>query len=51
MNRLSASYVISKLLNSNKSPTTLNGYLKRFRAMINWAFKNDIIEDISFFLK
>ena len=51
VNRLSASYVISKLLNSNKSPTTLNGYLKRFRAMINWAFKNDMIEDISFLSK
>lgn len=48
VNRLSASYVTSKLISSGKSPTALNGYLKRFRAMINWAFKNDLIEDISF---
>ena len=51
VNRITASYVIDCLLNTNKSPTTLNGYLKRFRAMINWAFKNDMIEDISFLSK
>lgn len=51
VSRLSASYVIAKLLDTNKPPTTLNGYLKRFRAMINWAFKNDLIEDISFLTK
>lgn len=51
VNRLSASYVMTKLLNTDKSPTALNGYLKRFRAMINWAFKNDLIEDISFLMK
>lgn len=51
VNRLNASYVIERLLNSKKSPTTLNGYLKRFRAMMNWAYKNDIINDISFLAK
>ena len=51
VNRLSASYVMKKLLNTDKSPTSLNGYLKRFRAMINWAFKNDLIEDVSFLMK
>lgn len=51
VNKLTASYVIDCLLKSNKSATSLNGYLKRFRAMINWAFRNDIIEDISFLSK
>lgn len=51
LSRINASYVIECLLNTDKSPTTLNGYLKRFRAMINWAYKNDIMDDISFLAK
>ena len=51
VNRLSAPYITNKLLATNKSATTLNGYLKRFRAMMNWAYKNDLIKDISFLMK
>jgi integrase len=51
LSRINASYVMDCLINTDKSPTTLNGYLKRFRAMINWAYKNDIIDDISFLAK
>ena len=51
INKLSASYVIDKLLSTNKKPSTLNGYLKYFKAMINWAYKNDYINDISFLSK
>lgn len=47
-NILSAGYVKKAFVNSGKSNATLNEYLKRFKAWMNWAYKNDYIEDVSF---
>ena len=48
VNRLTSRYVREKFLLTRKDPGTLNEYLTRFRALIRWGYKNDIIADISF---
>lgn len=51
VNRLTSRYVRSKFKASGKGPGTLNEHLTRFRALIRWGYKNDIIADISFLEK
>jgi len=41
VNNLTAQYVNSQLLDSNKPISTLNTYITRFKAMLNWGYKND----------
>lgn len=48
VNRMTVNYINKKLLGSGKSVGTLNEYLTRFRALIRWGYKNDLIEDIRF---
>lgn len=48
VSRMTVNYINKKLLESGKSPGTLNEYLTRFRALIRWGYKNDLIEDIRF---
>ena len=48
VNRLTSRYVRDKFLITGKDPDTLNEHLTRFRALIRWGYKNDIICDISF---
>lgn len=48
VSRMNVNYINRKLLESGKSPGTLNEYLTRFRALIRWGYKNDLIEDIRF---
>lgn len=51
VNRLTGRYVRNKFKASGKDPGTLNEHLTRFRALIRWGYKNDIIADISFLEK
>lgn len=48
VDRLQVSYINKKLLESGKDVGTLNEYLRRFRALIRWGYKNDLIQDIRF---
>lgn len=41
VNNLSAQYVNSRFLDSGKNISTLNTYITRFKAMLNWGYKND----------
>ena len=41
VNNLSAQYVNSRFLDSGKPISTLNTYITRFKAMLNWGYKND----------
>lgn len=48
VDRMTARYVRDKFLASGKAPGTLNEHLARFRALIRWGYKADLIADISF---
>lgn len=48
VNRLSARYVHDSFLATRKEGGTLNEHLTRFRALIHWGYKNELIQDISF---
>lgn len=41
VNNLTAQYLNDCLLSSGKPVSTLNTYLTRFRAMLNWGYQND----------
>lgn len=41
VNNITAQYVNNRLLNSGKPISTLNTYITRFKAMLNWGYKND----------
>lgn len=43
MDRLTASYIRAQMLASDKKATTLNEYIRRLRAFIRWAYRNDLI--------
>ncbi len=51
VNRMTAKYVRSKLLESGKAAGTLNERLARFRALIRWGYRNDLIPNIEFLAK
>ena len=51
LDRLSANYVRTAFLKSDKEPGYLNELLTRFKALIRWGFKNDLIENIDFLQK
>lgn len=41
---LTAGMITSKLLEKSGNPATFNEYLKRLKAMIRWAYRNDYME-------
>lgn len=41
VDNLTAQYLNDRLLSSGKPVSTLNTYLTRFRAMLNWGYQND----------
>lgn len=49
--RISSGWIMSKLLATGKSSGSINNYLIRFRAMLRWAFENDMCDDIASRLK
>ena len=48
INRLTAAYIKTKLLETGKEPGTLNEHLTRLKALLRWAYKNDLLQSISF---
>jgi len=48
---LSAQYIKEKFLATNKSAGTLNEHRVRLKALLNWGYENDYIEDVSYFRK
>lgn len=46
--RMTSKYVHDKFLETGKEPGTLNEHLTRFRALIRWGYKNELLSDISF---
>ena len=46
VNKLSASFVKQKLLDQEEQPGTTNERIKRFKAMIRWAYENEYLDDI-----
>ena len=51
ISRITAPYVKSKFRATKKKGSTLNEHRKRFKALINWAFEEDLLQDISFLKK
>ena len=51
VDRITAGYVRERFLASGKANVTLNEYLKRFKALIRWGYRNDYVQDISFLNK
>lgn len=47
-NRLSAGYVRDCFNRTGESNGTLNERLKRFKALIRWGYRNDLIDDIRY---
>lgn len=43
--KLTAGYIRSCLRNSGKPPVTLNEYIKRLKAMLRWAYRNDMLSN------
>ena len=51
VDNLTAQYVNSKLLNSYKPISTINTYLTRFKAMLNWGYENDYHDNVKLISK
>lgn len=51
VSKMNAKYVRDRFLATEKDPGTLNEYLTRFKAMMRWGYRNDLIPDISFLNK
>ena len=45
---LSAKDIVTRLKQSGKPHSTLNGYIMRFKAMIRWGYENEYLDNISF---
>lgn len=48
VDRLTANYVRRSFLATHREPGTLNELLTRFRALMRWGYRNDLINDVSF---
>lgn len=49
--RLTAGSIMKALLNTDKGTTTINTYLTRLKAMLRWAYQNDMCPEIASKLK
>lgn len=43
VDRLTAAYIRSRLLSTDKPPVTLNEYIRRFKAFARWAYRGDFL--------
>lgn len=43
--KLTAGYIRERFIKSQKSPTTCNEHIGRFKTFIRWAYRNDLIQD------
>ena len=48
INRLTAAYIKTKLLETGKEPGTLNEHLTRLKALLRRAYKSDLLQSVSF---
>lgn len=48
VDRMTAKYVRDRFLQAGKEPGTLNEYLTRFKAMVRWGYRSDLVTNISF---
>lgn len=46
--KLTANYIRRSFLATHREPGTLNELLTRFKALMRWGYRNDLIDDISF---
>ena len=44
VNKLTAGYVKAKFMEHSDSPTKINEYIARFKALIRWGYQNDFVE-------
>lgn len=51
VDNITSQYFNEQLLNSGKPIVTLNSYITRFRAMLNWGYKNDYHDNYSLLSK
>ena len=51
VNRLSARIVKSRMLSYNSKPVTYNEYMGRFKALMRWGYRNDLVRNISWLEK
>lgn len=51
VNNLTAQYVNSRLLDSGKPVSTVNNYITRFKAMLNWGYANDYHNNLALISK
>lgn len=51
VNTLTAGYVREKLLAVANKPVTYNEHLKRFKAMLRWAYDNDFLRSLTIYEK
>lgn len=51
INKLDAIYVNDRFRKADLTPTTYNGQLKYFKALMRWAYQNDRVKDISYLNK
>lgn len=48
VSRLNSKYMVDCMLATGKKSSTLNEHLVRFKALIRWGYRNNLIKDISF---
>ncbi len=48
IDRLSAKDIVTRLKQSGKPHSTLNGYIVRLKAMLRWGYENEYLDNISF---
>lgn len=46
--RMTAKYIHDRFLATGKAPGTLNEHLARFRALIRWGYRHDLLSTVSF---
>lgn len=51
INKLTAGYIRTCLLDYTTEPTTLNEYVKRLKTMLRWAYQNDYLHSTAVFDK
>lgn len=51
IDKLTAAYIREKLLDYTQNPVSLNEYIKRFKAMLNYGYDNDMVKDPAVFQK
>lgn len=51
MNKMTAGYIMDKFMTSGREMHTLNEFIKRFKAMLNWAYRHDYLNNYDVYKK